>query len=312
MIWPARNDSKLTLNSMNTAFSPYRRRLLGLMTGAALPFAYAASAPVFSVQTEPSLAHCMALLHGALKAAGFPATLVNAPHSSEARNLHETTAGRIHVNLLPASPARLDMVRRGDLRMIPVPLERGLLGWRTSFALEGREEALSHIRGLDDLRKLTIGQGAGWWDVGVYRAAGITTREVQAWRNGEFVEQMKTGVIDLFPLGLEESLSFFLPHFRQHRQQLVLETSLLIRYPWYRFVWVSPHPGADELYEALQRGFDVICDNGEFESIWGQMRKLPPTSAWEKRRIIDLDNPFYGPDIVPQRYRHLLLKKMTS
>lgn len=297
---------------MLTSFSPYRRSLLGLIAGACLPSVYAASAPVFSVQTEPSLAHCIALLHGALKAAGFPAALVNAPHTSEARNLHETTAGRIHVNLLPASPTRLDMVRRGDLRMIPVPLERGLLGWRTSFVLDSQEKALRHIRDLDDLRRLTIGQGAGWWDAEVYRAAGITTREVQAWRNGEFVEQMKTGIIDLFPLGLEESLSYFLPHFRQHHQQLRLETSLLLRYPWYRFVWVSPHPSADELYEALQHGFDIICANGEFESIWNQMRLLPPADSWEKRTVIDLDNPFYGPDIVPQRYRHLLLKKTTS
>lgn len=298
--------------NMNTSFSPYRRSLLGLMAGAWLPTSFAAAAPVFSVQTEPSLAHCIALLHAALKAAQFPASLTDAPHTSETRNLHETTSGRIHINLLPASPTRLDMVREGRLRMIPVPLERGLLGWRTSFILQGQEKALAHIRDLNGLRTLTIGQGTGWWDAEVYRAAGITTREVQAWRNGEFIEQMKAGVIDLFPMGLEESLSYFLPHFRQHHQQLGLEESLLLRYPWYRFVWVSPHPSADELYEALQRGFDIICSNGVFESVWNQTRQLPPADSWQNRTVIELDNPFYTPDIVPQRYQHLLLKKKVS
>lgn len=290
------------------SFSPYRRSVLGLMIGACLPSVFAARTPVFTVQTEPSLTHCMALLHAALQAAGFPAGLLPAPHTSEARNLHETTAGRIHINLLPASPARLAMVREGQLRMIPVPLERGLLGWRAPFILEEQEENLKSMRDLDDLRTLTVGQGNGWWDAEIYRAAGITTREVQAWRNGEFAEQMQAGVIDLFLMGLEESLSYFLPHFRKRYPQLVLADSLLVRYPWYRFVWVSPHSGADELYAALKEGFDIICSNGEFEAVWNQTRNLPPDVSWQGRTVIELDNPLYSPDIVPPRYRHLLLQ----
>lgn len=297
---------------MGTPFSPYRRSVLGLLAGICLPSAYAGSAPVFSVQTEPSLAHCVALLHAALKAAGFAAVLENAPHTSETRNLHETQAGRIHINLLPASPTRLDLVREGKLRMIPVPLERGLLGWRTSFVLQGQEHKLAKVASIDDLRALTVGQGTGWWDAQVYRSAGVTTRDVQAWRNGEFVEQMQAGVIDLFPLGLEESLNYFLPHFHRHRRPLALDQALLIRYPWYRFVWVSPHPSADELYKALQTGFDIICSNGEFETIWDQARALPPQDSWQKRTVIELDNPFYSRDIVPQRYRHLLLQPQIT
>src|SRR5690606_30848052 len=125
-----------------------------------------------------------------------------------------------------------------------VPLERGLLGWRTPFVLKSRADRLSHVRALDDLRTFMIGQGYSWWDVDIYRKAGITTREVQDWRNGEFTEQMQTGVIDLFPMGLEESLSYFLPHFQQRYPQLALDQFLLLKYPWYRFVWVSPHPSA--------------------------------------------------------------------
>lgn len=54
------------------------------------------------------------------------------------------------------------------------------------------------------LRQFTIGQGPGWWDLETYRAAGIPTRVVQAWRDGEFAKQMETGVIDLFPMGLDK------------------------------------------------------------------------------------------------------------
>ena len=292
-------------------FSPCRRSLLGLMAGACLP-TQAATRPVYAMQTEPSLAHCTALLQAALQASGLSADLVNAPHATEERNLHELSAGRIHINLLPASPTRLQWVQEGRLRMIPVPLERGLLGWRTPFVLESRTARLGQVRTLDDLRALTIGQGASWWDATIYRKAGIPTREVQSWRNGEFAEQMRTGVIDLFPMGLEESLSYFLPHFRQHHPELALDPFLLLKYPWYRFVWVSAHPGADALYQALQQGFDIICENGQFESIWNRMRQLPPADSWKNRTVIELQNPFYTPDIVPSRYQHLLLQPQLS
>ncbi len=298
---------------MNTAFSIRRRDLLGLVAGACLPgFSAAATVPRFVVQTEPSLAHCIALLHAALEAADFPAEFVEAPHASEARNLHEISAGRIHINLLPATPTRLDMVREGRMRMIAVPLERGLLGWRASFVLQNQQDKLAQVHNLADLKTLIIGQGPGWWDAEIYRTAGITTREVQAWRNGEFAEQMQAGVIDLFPMGLEESLNYFLRHFRQSFPQLALDKSLLLHYPWYRFVWVSSHPSADALYQALEKGFDIISSNGKFESVWAQTRHLPPSSAWQGRTVIDLDNPFYAQDIVPQKYQHLLLHPQIS
>ncbi len=292
---------------MTTSPSLHRRSLLGLLAGSCLPTVHAAGAPVFVVQTEPSLRHCIALLHAALQAAGFAAKLTNAPNASEQRNLHETSSGRIHITLLPPTPTRLSMVNEGRLRMIAVPLERGLLGWRTSFLMQNHQDKTARIRTLSDLQALIIGQGSGWVDAKIYRQAGIVTREVQAWRDGEFADQMESGVIDLFPMGLEESMSYFLPHFRQHYPQIALDKYLLLRYPWYRFVWVTSDPSADALYDALQNGFDTICSNGKFESVWEEYRQVLPASNWRDRTVINLENPFYSQDVVPQRYQHLLL-----
>lgn len=289
-----------------------RRSLLGLLAGSCLPAVHAAGSRVFVVQSEPSLRHCIALLDAALLAARFMANLEIAPHTSEQRNLHETVSGRIHISLLPPTPTRLSMVNDGRLRMIAVPLERGLLGWRTSFILQTQQDKTARIQSLRDLQTLTIGQGSGWLDAEIYRQAGITTREVQAWRNGEFADQMQSGVIDLFPIGLEESISYFLPHFRQYYPQITLDKYLLLRYPWYRFIWVSADPKADALYQALQTGFDIICDNGQFESIWNKYRQALPARNWQGRTVINLENPFYSQDIVPERYRHLLLNPKIS
>lgn len=288
--------------------SIHRRSLLGLLAASCLPVVHATGTPVFVVQSEPSLKHCIALLHAALRSAGFMAILENAPNTSEERNLHETTSGRIHISLLPPTPTRLSMVKDGRLRMIPVPLERGLLGWRTSFVLQTQHDKTARIKSLSDLRTLIIGQGSGWLDAQIYRQAGISTREVQAWRDGEFADQMRSGVIDLFPMGLEESISYFLAHFRQYHPQIALDKYLLLRYPWYRFVWVSAHPSADALYQALQAGFDTICSDGQFESIWNEHRQVLPASDWQGRTVINLENPFYSRNIVAQGYQHLLLE----
>lgn len=96
------------------------------------------------------------------------------------RNLHETASGRIHITLLPPTATRLSMVKDGRLRMIAVPLERGLLGWRTAFILQHQQEKTAHVRNLNDLRGFVIGQGSGWVDAQVYRQAGLVTREIQA------------------------------------------------------------------------------------------------------------------------------------
>ena len=292
--------------------SVQRRRLLGLMAASCLPKAHASSPRAISVQTEPSLEHGRALIDAAFRAAGFPARLVEAAKTTEPRNLHEMLAGRIQVTLMPPTLPRLAMVREGRLRMIGVPLERGLLGWRTPFLLRGRQDITTDVKVLADLQSLIIGQGAGWGDAEIYRRAGLITREVQAWRNGEFADQMQTGVIDLFPMGLEESASYFLPHFRQHRPELVLDERLILRYPWYRLIWVTSHPDADDVYHALQEGFDTIIDSGEFESVWNEHRRLPAIENLRERRVIDLENPFYGRDIVPERYRHLLLEPLNA
>lgn len=289
-----------------------RRSLLGLLAGSCLPAVRAAGSSVFVVQSEPSLKHCIALLDAALLAAGFMANLEIAPHTSEQRNLHETVSGRIHISLLPPTPTRLSMVNDGRLRMIAVPLERGLLGWRTSFILQTQLDKTASIQSLRDLQTLIIGQGSGWLDAEIYRQAGVTIREVQAWRNGEFTDQMQSGVIDLFPIGLEESINYFLPHFRQHYPQIALDKHLLLRYPWYRFVWISADPKTDALYQALQTGFDIICGNGQFESIWNEYRQVLPASDWQGRTVINLENPFYSQDIVPERYQHLLLEPKVS
>lgn len=259
-----------------------------------------------------SLRHTSVLIDAALQAAGFAATFSTAPDATEARNLHEMQRGRIHLSLLPTSPNRLELLRRGRLRVIPIPLERGLLGWRACFVLRKHADLLAGVRTLQDLRHFTIGQGGGWLDVQMYRSAGLTTREVPDWRDGHFCRQMEAGLIDLFPMGLDEAQHYFLAHFQKRYPQLVLDRHLLLHYPWYRVIWVSPHPQADALYEALNTGFDRIVHERAFLDLWERLRPPPAPDAWRQRTVLSLKNPWFGANLIPPKYQHLLLRPRWS
>ena len=263
---------------------------------------------VYVVQNDPHLAHARALIRAALNAVGFQADFQDAPIGNERRNVYQISSGATHVDMMPATPQRLELVRQGKLRMIPVPLDRGILSYRLNILLEKQKDILANVCEPKDLYTFVIGQNEGWMDVEIYRAAGIPTKEVRNWSDGQFAEQMEAGFIDLFPLGLEETMTFFLPHFRKTYPQLTVDEHILVRYPWFRFVWVSPSPDTDELYDALVRGFNAIVQDGTFLSLWNRHRTEPNAKIFTSRRIIDVGNPFYGDDIVPLQFRHLIFK----
>ncbi len=297
--------------SMPPLFAVLRRRAgLLLACAACVLLPATASAREFVVQNEGHLQHARALVRAAMEAGGLKAEFVDAPAGNEKRNVHMISSGVTHVDMMPATPARLQLVKEGKLRMIPVPLDRGLLGYRINLLLDSQKHKLSNVRTAADLRAYSMGQNVGWMDVEIYRAAGIPTKEIKNWSNGEFATQMEAGFVDLFPLGLEETLTYFLPHFQKQYPQLTIDPYILVRYPWFRFVWVSPNPDADALYDALQQGFDRIVEDGRFLEIWAQYCKPPPDTAFRLRTIIDIDNPFYGYDLVPARYRKLLYKQV--
>ncbi|WP_245650856.1 amino acid ABC transporter substrate-binding protein [Thauera butanivorans] len=267
-----------------------------------------AGAMTLTVQNEPHLAQARALVQEALRVGGLAVDMVDSPKANERRNVALISEGLTHIDMMPATPTRLELVRNGKLRMIPIPLDRGLLGYRVNLLLESRRDMLAGVRTAEDLRAFSLGQNVGWMDVEIYRAAGIPTKEIKDWADGEFALQMEAGFLDLFPLGLEETLTHFLPHFRGKYPQLTIDPHVIVRYPWFRFVWVSPKPEADEVFDALQRGFDKMVANGRFLRIWRQYRKPPPRGVFAGRVVIDIPNPFYGYDLVPPKYRHLLFE----
>ena len=90
------------------------------------------------------------------------AKFVDAPIGNERRNMFMVSSGQTHLDMMPATPARLRLVKEGRLRMIPVSLDRGLLGYRLNILLESQREKLAGVRTPKDLRLFVMGQNEGW------------------------------------------------------------------------------------------------------------------------------------------------------
>lgn len=269
------------------------------------------AAPIKLVMhNEPHLVHARALVLAAFEASGMAVELEDAPIGNEPRVQYLIDSGQVHVSMIPASAERLQMVREGKLLMIPVPLDRGLLGYRVGLTVNSRRDAMAQVRSYTDLKSFTVGQGEGWSDLDIYRNAGIPTHEVKDWTQDVFARQIESGVMDYYPVGLEETFSYFLDHYRGLYAEVTLEPYLIIRYPWFRFVWVSadyPH-----VHAALEQGFEKLIENGDFLRIWEQHRQTPTEAFFADRTIIDLANPSYNLEVIPPRWLHLLVRPIIQ
>lgn len=148
-----------------------RHCLLAVLLNVAVLFSVAtvsASEVKLSVPNTPHLNHARVLVQAALKAGGLDASLLDTPDANEPRGLHMIISGQVHIDMVPATPQRLKLVEEGRLRMIPVPLDRGLLGYRVGVVVDSRRDLLAEVRSLQDLRRFTVGQGEGWKDLEVY------------------------------------------------------------------------------------------------------------------------------------------------
>lgn len=266
--------------------------------------AYAAPVQLI-MHNEPHLAHARALVLAAFAASGMEVQLEDAPIGNELRVQHLIDSGQVHVSMIPASAERLQQVAEGKLLMVPVPLDRGLLGYRIGLTVNSKRDAMAQVQNSADLKQLIVGQGEGWSDLDIYRHAGIPTHEIKDWTQDVFARQIEAGVMDLYPVGLDETFNYFLDHYRQLYAEVTLEPHLIIRYPWFRFVWVSPE--LPQVHAALMQGFEQLIESGDFLRIWEHYRQAPTEDFFAERTLIDLANPYYGLEIIPSHWQHLLV-----
>lgn len=202
---------------------------------------------------------------------------------NEARSLAEllNPAGMVNIDWSGTS-----VQKEKDYCVVRIPLRKGILGYRVALIAKNRQADLDKIRNLDDLRKVSIGQGIGWGDVAIYEANGI---KVHTAGYESLFKMVAANRIDLFPRGINE---VFPEYAARHDAipNLAIEKNLLIYYPWPYYFFFNKSNKA--LAKRVETGIRKMMKDGSFDALFMKYNRASIIKAnLKNRRIIRIKNP---------------------
>ena len=178
------------------------------------------------------------------------------------------------------------------LSIIPIPIARGLLGYRQCIVRKEDLPKFAQVKSLEDLQQLTAGLGTNWTELDVFRASGLK------WQGGKDITQLHSMLarsrFDYLPLGIVEAESSLARS--AHKNELAIAPDLIIFYPLPVFIQVSV--SRPLLAERLEHGLRRAIADGSLDTLFSQhfaeqIKKLSSPSL----RVIRLENPNVPPFI---------------
>ncbi|WP_163833529.1 type 2 periplasmic-binding domain-containing protein [Spartinivicinus ruber] len=178
-----------------------------------------------------------------------------------------------------------------EQRFDPVylPIDRGILGWRLFIIHKDNQEKFGNIKSLKDLQQYVAGQGKGWGDIVVIENAGIKVKT--AGKIPSLIKMVGGKRFDFFPLGANEVYSF-LEKFGGSDPNLVIDTNVVLVYPYGRFFYVKK--GDTELANLIHQGMEKALSDGSLQKMLETHKYFKDafTRAKLKERVrIDIETP---------------------
>lgn len=178
-------------------------------------------------------------------------------------------------------------------RMLPVRIciYRGLLGYRVLMIKKGNQYKFDGIKNLEDLKRVSLGQGRFWADTHVLTANNLNVIKVLKY---EGLFHMLDGErFDAFPRGAHEPWSEM-----QRYPQLALEVekNLLISYtnPFYFFV----NKSNTKLAADIEKGMRIAIEDGSLNEYFlndPTVKDVMEKANLKSRTLIKLNNPGLPP-----------------
>ncbi len=180
--------------------------------------------------------------------------------------------------------------REASMLPIRICFMKGLMGWRIPLVTKRNSQLFAKVNNIGDLRKFTAGQAYHWSDTQILLASGIKVE-----RSYEFeylFRMLGAGRFDYFPRSIMEIWNEFDGH---QEMDIAIDTHIVIHYPSAFYFYVKK--GNNELAAIIQRGLEVAIKDGSFDKLFYSFHKEDIVKAHlEKRKIIELRNPFLTPE----------------
>ncbi|MDC8756797.1 amino acid ABC transporter substrate-binding protein [Janthinobacterium fluminis] len=207
---------------------------------------------------------------------------------TEARYLAELKSPGREINIAWTSTSK---AKERELLPLRIPLRKGLLGYRIALIAQDKQALVDQVDTIEDLRKLTFGQGLGWGDTELYEANGI---HVSKARYENLFAMTALGRVDIFPRGISE---IFVEH-QSHvaaNPTLAIEKNLLIYYPWPYYFFFNRQDAA--LKARVESGLRTMLTDGSFDLLFRKYHGLAIEQAeLSRRRVIRIDNDMLPPE----------------
>lgn len=228
----------------------------------------------------------MALLKLALDKVDAEYTLIPRPEEPSHRRMSRMmeSDGAWSVAFFGTSPEF-----ESRLRPIRFPLYRGLLGNRIAITNINNLDRFAAITTAQEIMDLRLCQGIGWTDTAILEAAGF---DVVTGEYTNLFQVTHANRCDAYTRAVFEPYAEVASH-RERLPDLVVDTSLLIRYRQPFFIFVDP--AQDELANAIEEGLNIALSDGSFEELFvsaptiAEARELVNESD---RVCIEIANPF--------------------
>ncbi|WP_341502671.1 transporter substrate-binding domain-containing protein [Gallaecimonas sp. GXIMD4217] len=199
----------------------------------------------------------------------------------QGRVVHELISGaKVQVGVFAPDPQRVK-----ELLAVPVPVAKGLLGWRLCFIREHDQKRFDGIRSLADWRArgLTLGQHLHWPDTAILQANDLKVLTITRYQS--LFLMLQVGRFDCFPRSALEIQD----EARRH-PELAIEKQLVLRYPLTLLYFVSPQ--YPELAERIEKGLQMARASGDFDRLFDRYFGPAATELNLKNRaVLELESP---------------------
>lgn len=177
------------------------------------------------------------------------------------------------------------------LQPIRICIYRGLLGYRVLMIKTGTQNKFDGIENLEDLKRVSLGQGRFWADTNVLTANGLNVVKVLKYEGLFYM--LDGGRFDAFPRGAHEPWSEMQ---RYPKLGLDVEQNLLLSYtnPFYFFV----NKSNTKLAADIERGLRIAIEDGSFNEYFlndPTVKDVMAKANLKNRTLIRLENPGLPP-----------------
>lgn len=192
------------------------------------------------------------------------------------------------------------------LQPIRICIFRGLLGYRVLLIKSGTQSKFDGMKNLEDLKRVSFGQGRFWADTNVLVANNLNVVKVLKYEG--LFHMLDGGRFDAFPRGAHEPWSEMQ---RYPKLALEVEKNLLLSYtnPFYFFV----NKANTQLANDIERGLRIAMEDGSLNEYFlndPTVKDVIAKANLKSRTLIKMDNPGL-PEKTPVNDKSLWLDPYT-